>query len=295
MRRSKRVRHAIEYVLLRGALPVIVALTPAALDRWAGRLANVAYPFARARRRVAVANILRAGIATESVDAERIARASFCHLGRVAAEALKASAFFERHPWRDYVELDFAPGAARAIEDRSQGVLLVTGHLGNWEIPGQVLATLRPVLAVARRMNNPWVERLILRGRNSGMMQTAANRGEGPSPLVAALKAGSMIAMLTDQHARLRGMQIPFFGTPASTHTVAARLHLLTGAPLVFGYALRTGPMRARIVLEEPLRLARSGNRDTDVRTILTALAARLEAVVRQHPEQYLWSHRRWR
>ena len=131
--------------------------------------------------------------------------------------------------------------------------------------------------------------------RWSKLKRPAASRGEGPSQLVAALKGGAMVALLTDQHARLRGMQVPFFGVPASTHTVAARLHLLTGAPLVFGYTLRTGPMRSRIVAEDPIEIARTGDRDTDVRAILTTVAARLEAAIRRHPEQYLWSHRRWR
>jgi KDO2-lipid IV(A) lauroyltransferase len=295
MARSKRIRHLVEYVLLKGALGTVDRLSPAALARLAERLANIAYPFARARHRVAVENVLRAGLATDRAGAERIARASFRHVAVMAAEALRAPAFFSRHPWREYVDLQLSPGAERAIEDRSQGVILVSGHFGNWEIPGQVLSTIRPVLAVARRMNNPWVERVVFRDRQGSAMKTLPSRGEGHSPLVAALREGAMVAMLTDQHARLRGMQIPFFGVPASTHTVAARLHLLTGAPILPGYALRTGPMRTRIVFGEPLRFSRTGDREADTRAILTTITARLEAVIRQHPEQYLWSHRRWR
>ena len=87
-----------------------------------------------------------------------------------------------------------------------------------------------------------------------------------------------------------------FLGQTASVHSAPARLHLMTGFPLLFGCFIRTGPLRYRMIVTPPiLRTPSTGDRDHDARVITEDLTHRLEVLVRRYPEQYLWMHRRWR
>jgi KDO2-lipid IV(A) lauroyltransferase len=109
------------------------------------------------------------------------------------------------------------------------------------------------------------------------------------------LKAGEILALLVDQYAKGQPTMVDFFGIPASTHPSPALLHLVTRKPLCFGYCLRTGPMRFRLVAGQPISFKPTGNRENDVQAILLELNHLLENAIRETPDQYLWAHRRWR
>jgi KDO2-lipid IV(A) lauroyltransferase len=112
---------------------------------------------------------------------------------------------------------------------------------------------------------------------------------------VSVLKRGEALAVLIDQHGGTRGLPTEFFGTETPTHTVAARLHRLTGSPICFGYCIRTGLMRFKLTMPKPIVRAPTDNKAEDVRAIIEMLNRELEQAIRQHPDQYLWAHRRWR
>jgi KDO2-lipid IV(A) lauroyltransferase len=90
-------------------------------------------------------------------------------------------------------------------------------------------------------------------------------------------------------------MAVDFFGRPAATHTTLPMLHLLSGAPLVFGYCLRTAPGRFVLRSSGLIEHRRTGDRRQDCRRILDRLHSSLEAAIRQNPDQYLWAHSRWK
>ena len=90
-------------------------------------------------------------------------------------------------------------------------------------------------------------------------------------------------------------MAVDFFGHPAQTHTSAALLHLVAKAPLCFAACWRTGPMSFELETSPPIKHERTGKKDNDIRAILEELNHHLEGMIRRHPEQYLWAHRRWR
>ena len=291
----KRLRHFLEYAGLRFALFILDRLSLATAERLARRVADLWYIFDTARRRTAIDNILRSGVAGIPAEAAVIARGSFRHFAVLVVESLRSGDAFTEANWRDKVELDITPAAMAVLCQPGQGVILVSGHLGNWEVAAQLLSYLKPVVGITRDMNNPHTDRLIKERKPRNRFRLTPKHDAGAGRLLAALKGGEILALLIDQYARSQGAFINFFGVPASTHTSPALLHLITGAPLCFGYCLRKGPMSYTLKAFDPIVRKPTGNKAEDVRFILEALNRRLEEGIRQAPDQYLWAHRRWR
>ena len=111
---------------------------------------------------------------------------------------------------------------------------------------------------------------------------------------MAALRAGRVVAFVTDQDARGSGVFVPFFGRLASTHRGPALMALRTGAPLFLGYGMRLPNGTYTGTIEE-ITVSRDGDMDDAVYRLTAAFTAKLEAVVRRAPEQYFWQHRRWK
>ncbi len=292
---AKRLRYRIEYVGFRFGLFLLDHL-PFAVAKGVGAFfADLVFVFGRRRRRIACGNIVRSGIATEPNQVRRIARASFKHLVTVAIEALRFGKILTADTWRERVELDITPDARFLLETDGEALIMVTAHVGNWEIGGRLMSYMSPVTAIARPMNNPYVER-IMGERNAGSRVTLIpKRGAGARAMLRPLRRGEALGLLVDQHASGGGIMLDFFGVPASTYPTPAYLHLRTGVPIIFGYCLRTGPMQFRLAGRTLPPLERSGDREADVRAIMTQLNQALEALIRENPEQYLWAHRRWR
>lgn len=178
--------------------------------------------------------------------------------------------------------------AARA---QGRGLLMLAPHLGCWELIGLYLATHMPFLALYRPPRQDWADRLMRRGREQGRTRLATPDMRGVKAMLAALKQGEAVGLLPDQVAsKGEGVWAAFFGRPALTPTLAFRLLASTGAvPLLCfcerlswgrGYRLWFEPMPPPP--KDPARAARQLNQQ-------------LEQLILRHPEQYLWSYRRYK
>jgi len=292
----RNIKHLGEMALVYPVLAVIDHLPPTAAASLARGFGSLAYAADTARRNTACENIRRSGITTDEADVRRIAKASFQHFAGVIVDSLKSDQLLELDQWRDLVKMDIAPECMRVLEAPEQGLILASGHLGNWEIAAQFLSTIKPVVGITRRMNNPYTDRLMQQRKPRQRFRLTPKHDVDMTRFLSAIKAGEVLALLVDQYAPAkRGMVIDFFGTPASTHTSPALLHLITRAPLCFGYCVKTGPGRFLFKAPPPIETQRTGNRQTDVKAVLDRLTRELEAAIRLYPEQYLWAHRRWR
>jgi KDO2-lipid IV(A) lauroyltransferase len=290
-----KVRHVLEYVALRGALGVVDRLPIRVAVRLAERVGGLAFRLDRRRRRVAISNILAAGIVKEPRAAEAMALAASRHFGGMVIEGLRADDALPPGRWRTETELHVSPEAMRLMESPGQGIILVSGHIGSWELAAQTISLIKPVLGVARRLNNPMSDAVMQARLPGNRFRIVGKREVDPGRFLGALKAGEIVAFLFDQHARERGMMIDFLGRPASTHTSPALFHLVSGAPLCFGYVARLPDGRFALHMNDPIVWKRSGDKEKDLRGIMTRLTQELEAAIRLYPEQYLWGHRRWR
>ena len=293
--RRRDLRFRGEYLLLRCVLPLIDR-PPLPVACWlACRMADLWRLVDVPRRRVAKQNVLRSGVVDDSTAAAALVRRSYHHFARVVVESLRSAPCLEGEGWRQHVHLGIHPEVEQVLGDPSQGLIVTSGHFGNWEIAAHVLSLFKPVVGVTRTMNNPLVERFVSERKPRFRFRLEPKYASDPVRFLSVLKRGEALALLTDQHAFSRGLRVDFFGHPASTHTAAAMLHLVTGAPLTFAWCRRTGDMTFELRTTELIRRQRSGDKEADVRAILERLNRELERVIREAPEQYLWGHRRWR
>ncbi|HKJ93482.1 MAG TPA: lysophospholipid acyltransferase family protein [Longimicrobiales bacterium] len=243
------------------------------------------------RRDVVLEHLRRAFPDRDERWIARTARASYSHLGREAAIMLRLLDA-DAGTIRAMTEVE-GLDAVRAALDEGNGVVVVTGHLGNWEIGGSALAVRGiPIDGVAQQQSNPLFEALLQQARDRLGMRII-ERSRASREALRSLRAGRLVAFVADQDGRGSGVFVPFMGRPASTHRGPALMALRTGAPMFFGSALRTlGGYHVRLV---PVEADRSGPTDEAVRRLTAAFTAVLEEQVRRMPGQYFWQHKRWK
>ncbi len=289
------MRYLTEYLLLRSALAGVDALPFGAASFLARRLADLWWAVDVPRRRVARENILKSGIETDPRRAGRLSRRSAEHMGMVVVESLKSAEILGDGRWQDCVKLEIAPDVMAVLEDPDQGLIIVSGHFGSWEIAAQLLSRYKPIAGITRPMNNPRVEALVQRRKPRYRFNPIPKYAADPRRFLAVLGSGEILALLADQHAHTGGVMVDFFGRPAAHFTTAAMLHMVARAPLCFAACRRTAPMRFEIVTSPLIHHPPSGDKKRDVHAILSTLNGYLEAEIRKAPDQYVWGHRRWR
>ncbi|CAN5710318.1 N/A [soil metagenome] len=262
-----------------------------------GGLGWVAGGVMRIRRQVVVANLRRAFPEREPSWIARTASASYAHIGREGVALLRMGALGPeevrertRVEGIEHVEAPLAEG---------RGVILLTGHLGNWEIGGAALAVRGiPLDVVARRQNNPLFDARLVRTRESLGMRVVDRTGSAKT-LLRSLRSGRVVALVADQNVLSGGVFVKFFGVPASTARGPELLAERTGAAVVFATAIRRRGRRARydVVLSPLLPAGDEGAPDSSRRTegLLRRYLAALEESIRAAPAQYLWAHKRWK
>lgn len=179
---------------------------------------------------------------------------------------------------------------------RKKGVIIFSAHLGVWELMGIAQGFKGyPLSVVARKLDNPFLERLLEKFRTSTGNSVIEKR-EGYRPMLRALKEGKGLAILIDQNVTTdEKIFVDFFGKRASTTPVVALLKLKTDASLIPAFALPLPGNRYRFIYGEPLQVALTGDRKEDVERITRECTAIIERKVREVPEYWLWMHRRWK
>lgn len=251
------------------------------------------WPFFPKRRRISIENVLRAGITSDPKEARRIAKTAFAHFLGHIGEALCVPKVITRENWREHLDLtDADPETVRLLlEKPEEPILLASSHHGVWEAATNILSITRPMIAISRMMDSRFLAGWIKKHHFRGPV-TIVNKNKGFTPDVIRQWQNDFAAMtiLMDQYTS-RGARLKFFGRPARTYTSTTRLALRYGAPIVVGSFVRIAPYRYRLVGGPPIRVGKNDDRDA----VTQVLNDRMEAAIRLYPEQYLWSHRRWR
>jgi KDO2-lipid IV(A) lauroyltransferase len=283
--------HRVEYSFLRTIMAAGLRVSEPAAERMGVSLGRLAHSLG-IRRKLVDNNLALAFPEKDEAWRRNIALASYQHLGCELMWTLRMSAL-TRAELADRSEL---VGAEQAIATLTsgKGVVVVAGHFGNWGLGASIPASRGiPIDIVAQRLSNPLVDRhigAVRRGFGVGVI----DRKQATREAVRALREGRAVVFAADQDARSTGVFVPFFGKLASTHRGPAVLALRTGLPIALAMPRRGADGRFRVYVED-IDVSREGTADEVVYRITAAFTARLEAAVREHPEQYLWHHRRWK
>lgn len=180
------------------------------------------------------------------------------------------------------------------LRDDGKPGIFFSAHIANWEIVS-LGATQRglPLDRVYRAANNPLVEWLFRQGRSAVDGALIPKGPKGARQLLKSLKDGNHLGLLVDQKMN-DGIPVPFFGRDAMTAPALAELALRFDCPVVPARVERLNGPRFRLVVEEPLKVKKTGNRQDDVLALMTTVNARIETWVRANPSQWLWLHNRW-
>ncbi len=272
-----------------------VRLMPRRAARAMGAAVGLAARRAGLRRAVTDANLARAFPDLDAAARERLAREVYAHFGRATVDSLIVAA---RGPEAMLSWVDGGDIVRIADErlPRGKGIIVVTGHIGNWELAGAYLAARGyPLAAVIKEPANPYIAADAAKTRDRLGIETIRMH-EAITRVPEALRAGKVVALVADQGAIRSDVWAPFFGVPTQTPVGPGLFAARTGAPVLFGGLLespaRDGRYRLQgeVLVDEP-----ASDASEMIRVVAEGYRAKLEAMVRTAPGQYLWTHRLWK
>lgn len=291
------ILHRVEYAAVRAVAGVLAALPLAGALRVCEAAAWLAWCVDVRHRRIGMRNLAIAFPERSLAERRRILRESFLNMGRMAAELIHLPRLDDAQ-LREMVRFEDEAGWEAAITaPRDTGALILSGHFGNWEL--LVYAHGRrghPVSMVHRTIANPLVDRWLNEIRGAAGTRLL-RKSHAATAVLRALRARQLLVLPFDQNStRRQGVFVPFFGLPASTNAGMARIALRGGIPVVPVFIVRQGRAARHVVHMLPMMHAEStGDFDRDVVETTARFSRVFEDMVRRHPEQWLWAHRRWK
>jgi KDO2-lipid IV(A) lauroyltransferase len=289
------MRRNLEFAAVR-ALIFLLGLFPRDAARGLGAVIGALAFLCLARlRRVGYRNLQIAFPRASHSRHATILRAEFRNLGWLLAEFCQMPKYTPENT-RGFLAYDGLERYLRARE-AGRGVLILTGHLGAWELSSFYHSLMGyPMSMVIRRLDNELVDRLVNRIRclhgNKVVHKDDFARG-----LISAMRAGETVGILMDTNMTPpQGVFVDFFGTEACTASGMARVALKTGAVVLPGFLLWEESTKGYILhFGEPLELIRTGDNEADIVANTALFTKVLEDYISRYPRQWLWLHRRWK
>jgi KDO2-lipid IV(A) lauroyltransferase len=289
------LRNHLEFSAFRVARGLSGLLSPGGLARVGDVLGNI-YSLTGGRRREIIDFNLALAF-PEKTDAERrqLARAVTRHFGRSGLDTIRIQRLRPEELLAE-VEIKGWEHVERALS-YGRGVFFLTAHIGSWEVAALVtgLKVEAGLSVVNRPLDNPYLELELDRLRKIYGNEVFGKRNI-LREMLRQLKSGGGVGILIDQRVREdQGIEVPFFGHPAWTHPILARVARKTGAPVVPTFALREAPGRYSLSYGEPLMVEDLTEAEREDGPLTARYMAVLEAAIRARPEQWLWYHDRWK
>ncbi len=285
--------YAATWAILKGfgALPRAASLE---IGRFAGSLAEKLLP---RLRRHADLNLRMAFPDLNDAERERIRRGTFENLGRLLSEVSQFPHLTPENLASVALHDQDGMERVRRLQKEGRGIILLTGHIGAWELLAYAHSVLgQPISFLVRRVDNPLVENLVEKYRTRYGNRTLDKRDSGREVL-RTLKSGGMVGLLADLNmTKETGVFCDFFGIPACTTSSVAVLAQRTGAAVLPVYIVWDAKGRVhRLHAEQPIEPITTCNPKEDVVTNTARYTKVLENIICRYPDQWLWIHRRWR
>ena len=247
------------------------------------------------RRRIALENLQIAfGEEMSADERAQICRESFKQIGKTAIEFLRFPKLTFKNIWNE-VTVEGKEHLIGAL-NQGKGAIVFLPHFGNWELLALVYGALIPdrAKAIAFPLKNRYLNTLVSQYRERLSLKLITRR-QAVRETLRALKDGYAIGFFADQNAGREGVFVDFFGKPASAVRGPATLALKTGAPLLLSMDIRQPDDRHHVVITPEIDLEIAGDLEQDVQTNTAHILKILETYIRQYPDQWLWTHNRWK
>jgi KDO2-lipid IV(A) lauroyltransferase len=289
------MREALEYAFAWTLLRLMGALPRNAARRAGAALGFLAWCVLPNLRRTGLCNLELAFPELPAEGRLRLLRGVYRHLGWQLGEFCQMPCY-TRDNTRDLIRYE-GLNHYLAASQRGKGVLIVTGHLGAWELSSFWHSLMgHPMTMVIRRLDNPRVDKLVndircLHGNR------VVHKDDFARGLLQAMRRGDTVGILMDTNMTPpQGVFVPFFGVSACTASGLARVALRTGAAVLPGF-LVWEPAEDKYVLhfDEQIPLIATGDDEHDVLANTAQFTAAIEVFIRRYPDQWLWVHRRWK
>lgn len=289
-----RVSHLVEYLLL-DAVSLLIRMLPLRfLPRFAGCIVRLGSPLLQSRKRVALRNLRNAFPEKAESELERIARESFVSVTTAFLELL----WFPRLT-REQLSEKVAisnPDLIAEVNACGKGAICLTAHFGNWEMGAQAIINrlVIPTHVIVKTQSNKLVDKKIndLRMQFGG---TIVPMGLSIREILRALQRGGAIILAADQTAPKESILIEFFGRAVPTFQGPAAFSLKSGALLILFMTVRQSDGRYNLLVEKVPSEDLKSSSEENVLELTRRQVKMTEDIIRAHPEQWMWMHKRWK
>ena len=295
----KRVSDAALGALAVGLLNLLGRADPDRMADFGGALMRKVGPWL-SEDRIGRENLTAAFPEKSPAEIDAILSGCWDNLGRLGAEFAHLDRMLDFHPEHPErparIEVP-ALGSERfkTLLNDGKPALIFAAHLANWELPAVVAANYKlDSAALYRRPNNARLDRWLRETRTASMGELISTSLEAPVKIAQALERGAHVGMLVDQY-YVRGVEVTFFGRRTRANPLLARLARHFDCPIHGARIIRLPGHRFTGELTEAIEPARDAEGRIDIAGTMQIITSRVESWIREHPEQWLWQHRRWR
>ena len=291
-----RLTETVMVGVVRGVFALARALGPERSGAIGAAITRTFGPLLKAHK-TALNNIRAVYPEKSNAEVKALALAAWDNLGRTGAEYPHLGRLFDFDPDSDVPGRTEVDGIDHFLSLRDDGKpgLIFSAHLANWELPAICAARFGlDTTAVFRAPNDPAIARVLHEIRSQTMGNLEAARQGAAFAMQGALEKGGHLGMLIDQHFT-RGVIVNFMGRPALVNPILGKFARRFDCPVHGVRVIRLPNHRFRLQLTPPLDLPRDPDGQINVQGAMQAMTSVVEEWVKEHPEQWLWMHRRWR
>ena len=287
------MKHRIEYFIFYAVTRLISCLPFSTAVNIGKQLGRLLYRLSGSRRKITVDNI-STSLNISTAEAEIIAKKALENIGMTFAEFIKLpsleDSFFENN-----IEVEGFDNFI-AARDKGKGVLILSAHIGNWELLGASHQKREGKMScVYRPTSNPFVGDFIDSIRKSTGLGTIPSKNAARK-IMTHLKRGGTAGILLDQHAVVEeAINVDFFGRPAATNYGLALIALKTGSPVVPLFLTREVGSKFKCHYGEPIYPEKSDDLKSDIKKATEHFNKVIEEMIKRYPDQWFWLHRRWK
>jgi KDO2-lipid IV(A) lauroyltransferase len=289
-----KIKHKVEYWVT-CFLGAVLRFIPYRYALSVGSFLGIlAFDIVRVRRKVTLINLKNSLGDQKSIrELRKIGRRAYRNIGKSMVEySLFPS--LNKKKISSMVEFEGTENFDEAL-NRRKGAIVVAGHFGSWELMGAATSQRGyTVDFLVGEQHNILVDDLMNDYRRC-MGIGIIKMGAAAKGIIKALKNNRFVAMLSDQDAGNDGTVVDFFNRPASTPKGPAAFALKMNAPIIMAFIVREKNRRQKIIIEEPIFIQRSKNKEDDIRNLTQAYTSMLEEYIRKYPDHWFWPHRRWK